>query len=199
MKNNMTVPMIESSVIFKKLKLYFPCEVYRKDMNKCISFTGFSDIGEDGGLTDDFGTLQDKVLLVSGFAAKWSMNSFIEKGCRLLLRSLESMTKDEAIEIAKLAIPYTGRYEIKEIRRTSFMLSLPFINSEYQVFPARALSIQLQKFNGKEIVKMDEMVTIHNPFLVFEYLLSKKFDIGIIPKEFYVIIDEKNGGFNEPK
>ena len=196
----MSETITTKAVTFQQIKPYLPCEVYRKDMNKCIPFTGFTDMGEDAGrLTDDEGKPQDEILLVSGFAAKWSMKAFIEKGCRLMLRKLASMTKEEALEIAKLAIPYTGRYEILDIKRTSFIISLPFINAKYQVFPARAFSIQLEKFNGQEIIKGDEMVTIHNPALVFQYLISKKFDIGLLPKESYVIIDEKNGGFDEPE
>lgn len=191
-----------TSITIDQLKLYLPCQVYRKDINTCIPFTGFTDMGMDAGLlTDDAGQMNEKLLLVSGFASRWSIKSFIEKGCRLLLRSLFSMTQKESIEIAKLAISYKDSmdadYEILEIRKSSFILRHK--SGKYQIFPQKAFTITLERYAEGRIIPTEDITAIHNPHLIFQYLLSRKFDIGILPKEAYVIIDEKNGGFTEPK
>lgn len=195
----MSETITPKAVTFQQIKLYFPCEVYRKDMNKCIHITGFTDLEEEGSLTDDAGNAHSEILLVSGFAARWSMKDFIKNRCRLILRELSSITEAEAIEISRLAISHKQTdFKVIEIRKSSFIVTHE--SGKYQVFPQKAFTITLQRFDGlRKITDMEDITTIHNPHLVFQYLLSKKFDIGILPKEAYMIMDEKNGGLNEPE
>ncbi|WP_293933161.1 hypothetical protein [Sphingobacterium sp. UBA6645] len=96
----------------------------------------------------------------------------------LELKPISSISDGDAIEVCKMAIPYTGRYELLEVRKTSIVFKLPFINSKYQVFPLKSRAIHLETYKGGlGVVEIDQITPIFNSIAIIDYLRSRGYAV----------------------
>lgn len=103
----------------------------------------------------------------------WTLN-FPKEEHSLELTPLSQISDEDALEVCKLAIPYTGRYELLEKRQSSIIFKLPFICSKFQIFPLKSKAIHLEKYKaGMGTIEVNDITPIVNSVEIIDYLRSK--------------------------
>ena len=99
--------------------------------------------------------------------------AFIDEISYLNLRSIQQLTNEELNSIAKIVIPYTGRYEFAKTDN-GIHIKLPYIGTEYMYLPFKGLLITLK--HPKWMKPQDEILTAKDNMKAIDLMRS----IGIL-------------------